>query len=123
VPLQVRLRGLVMTSSDGWTVSAVRTELEKIESLIAAAARLINDGRMIDLGALVQRTQKTCDAAVSLAPRDSKSLLPDLEQVIEHLDGLSDKLNERFGSLPNLQNEAAPDVAASAYCRANEVKR
>lgn len=112
-----------MTSLDEWTVSAVRAELEKIESLVATAARLISDGRMIDLGALVQRTQQTCDAAVSLKPQESKSLLPDLELVITHLDALSDQLNERFGSLPNLQNEAAPGVAASAYGRANEVER
>lgn len=106
-----------MVDSSTWGISDVRAELNKIESLVSAAARLINDGRMIDLGALLRRTQETCDAAVALAPQDGRSLLPSLELVIANLDALTDQLNARFGDLPNLQDEAAPSVAASAYGR------
>lgn len=112
-----------MTSVKGMTVASVRSELDKIESLVSTAARLIGDGRVIDLGALVRRTNETCDAAVKLPPKDGKSLLPDLELVITQLDALSEQLNKRFGKLPNLQNEAPPSAAASAYGRLQEVER
>lgn len=111
-----------MTDSSKWSIADVRAELDKIESLVSTAARLINDGRMIDLGALLRRTQDACDAAVALGPQDGKSLLPDLELIIAKLDSLTDQLNDRFGALPNLQDEAAPKAAASAYGRLQETE-
>lgn len=111
-----------MADPNTWSLSDVHAELDKIESLVSTATRLINDGRMIDLGALLRRTQETCDAAVALPPQDSKSLLPSLELVISKLDALTDQLNTRFGDLPNLQHEAAPRVAASAYGRLQETE-
>lgn len=106
-----------MTKATQLNVDEVRTELEKIASLILTAARLINDGRMIDLDALTCRTDATCNAAVSLPPEDGKSILGDLEAIIGKLDDLAAQLSARFGNMPNLQNEAAPGVAASAYGR------
>lgn len=106
-----------MTSQQIWSLDYTRLELQKIGSLIAAAERLVSEGRLVELGALQTRTQTTCDAVVSLPAAESRSLLPDLEKVIKDLDSLTAKLNERFGDLPKLQNETTPNTAASAYSR------
>lgn len=109
--------GASVTKAKVLTATDVRAELEKIESLVATAARLTNEGRMIDLDALTRRTDETCAAVVALTSAESKSLLPTLETIIAKLDQLAGQLTERFGDMPNLQNEAQPGVAASAYGR------
>ena len=106
-----------MTDMQSPSLSETRSELHKIESLIATASRLVSEGRLIDLSALQTRTQTACNAVVSLAAKESRSLLPDLEKVIADLDILTAKLKEEYGDLPNLQNETAPRTAASAYSR------
>ena len=106
-----------MSESKDWSASDIRSELTRIESLIVAAGRLIGEGRLIDLSALEGRTHAACDAAVALEDETSRDLLPDLERIISNLDTLAEQLANRFGDIPNLQNETAPSAAASAYGR------
>ncbi len=98
-------------------LAQISHELEKVASLVQAATRLVNDGRVIDLKALQDRTAILCDAAVTLPAAESKTLLEPMTDLIQHLDRLTVTLTDKYGGLPDLQTEAQPDTAASAYAR------
>lgn len=110
-----KIWGPGMTEPRPQARSDIEAELSKIDSLIATASRLVNDGRLVDLSALERRIVAACDAAVALPAYDSRPLLPVMKQIIVNLDDLTLHLSARFGDLPKLQGEAAPVTAASAY--------
>lgn len=112
-----------MKHVDPIATAEVQSELDKIESLVTTAARLMNDGRMIDLNALSKRTDDTCAALIALPATESKALLPKLEIILKRLDELTGQLSKRFGDLPNLQDKAKPEAAASAYGRLQDTGR
>lgn len=106
-----------MTKSRPSTFAEITVELEKVDSLVLTATRLVNDGRVIDLKVLQDRTANLCDAALALPAAESKQLLAPMTELIEHLDHLTQCLTEKFGDLPNFSSEARPGAAASAYAR------
>jgi hypothetical protein len=87
----------------------------KVESLIATAIRLLEDGRIVNLAALQGRTKQVCDAALALPRAESRTLVPAMEALLTALDTLAAKLNDRFGDLPSLSGHVGADAAASAY--------
>ena len=102
--------------------SAVGTEsldadLLKIESLIATAVRLIEEGRVVDLTALQERTKHLCDAVVQLPSEDAQPLIPTMESVLTQLDTLTENLTKRYGDLPALSSRIGSDAAASVGSR------
>jgi len=94
---------------------AIQAELLKIESLIATAVRLLDEGRVVELSALQERTKRVCDAALALSREQNRALIPALEALLNALDALTANLNRRFGDIPNLSSPAGADVATSAY--------
>lgn len=108
-----------MTDTRLRSTSDIKAELNRIDSLINAANRLIGEDRLIDLAALESRTHAACDAAIALEGNEGRELLPDLERVISNLDELAENLTRRFGGLPNLNEETTPSSAAMAYGRSH----
>lgn len=96
-------------------IEAIGAELNKIESLIATAVRLLDEGRVVELSALQERTKRVCDAALALPREDSRPLIPALESLLGGLDALTANLSRRFGDLPSLSNLVGADTATSAY--------
>jgi hypothetical protein len=94
---------------------ALKDELLKIESLIATAVRLLDEGRVVDLAALEQRTKRACDAALALPREESRPLIPAMEALLAALDALTANLQQRFAGLPSLSSMIGSDTAASAY--------
>ena len=99
-------------------VDSIQAELLKIESLIATAVRLLDEGRVVELSALQERTKRVCDAALALPRTESRSLVPAMEALLNALDALTANLNGRFGDIPNLSSSAGSDSVASAYGQA-----
>jgi S-adenosylhomocysteine hydrolase len=95
----------------------LNADLLKIESLIATAVRLVDEGRVVNLAALQGRTKHVCDAAVQLSVEDAKPLIPAMESVLTQLDKLTENLNKRYGDLPMLSSRVGSDAAASVYGR------
>ena len=95
----------------------LNADLLKIESLIATAVRLVEEGRVVDLAALQERTKHVCDAAVQLLAPDAKPLIPAMESVLTQLDTLTENLTKRYGDLPALSSRVGSDTAASIYGR------
>jgi hypothetical protein len=96
-------------------VEIIRAELLKIESLIATAVRLLDEGRVVELSALQERTKRVCDAAVRLPKSESAPLIPAMETLLSSLDALTTNLNRRFGDIPTLASMVGADTATSAY--------
>lgn len=111
-----------MTEQAFKDASEITVELDKVDSLVLAAQRLVKDGRVIDLSALQQRTAVLCEAAVALPAKDGKTLLPRMTKLIENLDALTETLTDKFGHLPKQIQDARPQTAASAYERHLESK-
>jgi hypothetical protein len=88
------------------------TELARIESLIAGAHRLLQDGRLIDLSALDSRTRDLCAAVLELPGPEARVMTSKLQGLLGSLDGLSAALQNRFGDLPVMPNHGN---AAAAY--------
>jgi hypothetical protein len=93
----------------------LKDELLKIESLIATAVRLLDEGRVVDLAALEERTRRACDAALALPRAETKPLVPAMEALLAALDALTINLRGRFGNLPTLASLIGSDTATSAY--------
>lgn len=93
----------------------LNADLLKIESLIATAVRLVEEGRVVDLAALQGRTKQVCDAAVQLSSEDAKPLIPAMESVLTQLDALTENLTKRYGDLPALSSRVGSNAAASVY--------
>ncbi len=104
-------------TSDAKSTDSLNADLLKIESLIATAVRLVEDGRVVDLAALQERTKHVCDAAVQLPATDAKPLIPAMESVLTQLDTLTENLTKRYGDLPALSSRVGSDTAASIYGR------
>ncbi len=94
---------------------AIQAELLKIESLIATAVRLLDEGRVVELSALQERTKKICDAALALSREESRPLIPAMEALLTALDALTTNLNGRFCDLPTLASLVGADTATGAY--------
>ena len=98
-------------------MESINADLLKIESLISTANRLVDEGRIVDLAALQERTNQVCDAAVQLAPQDAKPLIPAMELVLTQLDSLTENLTKRYGDLPSFSSRVGSDTAASVYAQ------
>ena len=96
----------------------LNADLMKIESLIATAVRLVEEGRVVDLAALQDRTKHVCDAAVQLPVKEARPLIPAMESVLKQLDALTENLTKRYGDLPALSSRVGSDTAASMYGKA-----
>jgi hypothetical protein len=96
-------------------VESVKAELVKIESLIATALRLLDEGRVVELSALQERTKRVCDAAIRLPRSESTPLIPAMEALLNALDALTANLSRRFGDIPSLSSMVGADTATSAY--------
>lgn len=96
-------------------VETIKAELTKIESLIATALRLLDEGRVVELSALQDRTKRVCDAAIRLPRADSAPLVPAMEALLAALDALTANLNRRFADIPSLSSLVGADTATSAY--------
>lgn len=98
----------------------LNADLAKIESLIATAVRLVEEGRVVDLAALQDRTKHVCDAAVQLPAKEARPLIPAMESVLTQLDALTENLTKRYGDLPTLTSRVGSDTAASVYGRTSK---
>lgn len=96
-------------------VESIKAELIKIESLIATALRLLDEGRVVELSALQERTKRICEAAVRLPRAESAPLVPAMEALLTALDALTANLSRRFGNIPSLSSLVDADTATSAY--------
>ena len=96
-------------------VESIEAELLKIESLIATAVRLLDEGRVVELSALQERTKRVCDAALALPRAESRPLVGAMEALLTALDALTANLSARFGDIPNLSSPTGADTATSAY--------
>ncbi len=97
------------------SVAAIQAELLKIESLISTAVRLLDEGRVVELSALQERTKRICDAALALPKAEAAPLIPAMEALLSGLDALTANLSRRFGDIPNLSSMTGADSATSAY--------
>ena len=96
-------------------IGVIQAELLKIESLIATAVRLLDEGRVVELSALQERTKRVCEAAIRLPKAESRPLIPAMEALLASLDALTANLKRRFGDIPNLSSMVGSDTATSAY--------
>jgi hypothetical protein len=96
-------------------LDTIKAELVKIESLIATAVRLLDEGRVVELSALQERTKRICDTALSLPKAQTEPLLPALEALLASLDALMVNLSKRFGDIPSLSSMIGADTASFAY--------
>lgn len=109
------VKAMETKSPDSPGVGAIDAELLKIESLIATAVRLLDEGRVVELSALQERTKRVCDAAIALPKGEALPLIPAMEALLIGLDALTANLNRRFGDIPNLSSLVGTDTATSAY--------
>ena len=98
------------------TMSAdrVKADLSKLVATISTALKLVEKGNLVDLSALETKTQKVCDAALTLPAEESRPLLPLMKGIIAGLDALEAALEKKFGPA----KRPGTTAAASAYAKA-----
>lgn len=101
-----------MTESIAQSAQAVGLELQKVESLISGAHRLVTEGRLIDLSALDGKVRGLCESVLQLQGPEARAMVSKLQMLLGSLDGLSAALQTRFGDLPVMPSHGS---AAAAY--------
>lgn len=89
-----------MTLPTGQTddITAILEEVDKVESVITTARRLLADGKMVDLTALEGKVGTLCERIVDADLSDSDDVGVALRAVLEKLEQLGDELVNPHGS-------------------------
>jgi hypothetical protein len=83
----------------------LKTEMEKVASLVGTARRLLATGRVIDLSALEGKVRRICGGAIHLGNGEGKSLRPGMEALLDDLDRLAQALRDRHEPAPEARPE------------------
>lgn len=100
------------------TAEPVRTEIDKVASLVFTARRLLGEGRHVDLSALEGKVQEACRDIAALPVPEGRHLLPDLEDLVTALDELAADIDDQFRSMGGVLPD--PGQVAKAYSGQNE---
>jgi hypothetical protein len=103
-----------MTTSSG---AAIAENLSRIESVLEAAQRLLDEGRVVDISALEARTEQMCAEVLALPPAESRGLRSQLEALLARFDALAEALRARFGDLPVLPTARGATAAYAALLK------
>ena len=96
----------------------IHGELEKVASVVAAARRVLSQGRMVDISGLQARVAKLCEAIMEQAPNNAPPLRHAMESLLADLDRLSDDLTRQFGIISGTGEDSNVQKGLSAYARA-----
>lgn len=90
-------------------------EIDKIESLIAGAGRLLTERKQVDLALLEERVQKLCSAITEVPADISRPLAGRLKELLDMLDALETALTDEFGTMIKLAEKDTLDQAIKSY--------
>ena len=100
--------------------SSLEGEIGKIVSLIAAARRLLAEGRVVDLTALEARVGTLCES-IRRAPRNrSGAVTGALKAMIEDLDGLEIDVKRGYQAVTGRLEVETRRQAVGAYHKGRE---
>jgi hypothetical protein len=80
--------------------TSIREEMDKVSSLIGTAARLLDQGAMVDLAALEPKVRQICEAVACLDQDEGRPLRPGLEALIADLDRLAELIERHHSGGP-----------------------
>lgn len=99
-------------------VTAIRTEMQTLASLIAATRTILGDGRAVDLTGFDQRVVMLCQSLQSIDNTDAKALKPGLIALIDDIEQLKRDLLAQHDALGiELRRLGVGHSAANAYTR------
>jgi len=106
-----------MTSPDEQTddITAILEEVDKVESVISTARRLLTDGKMVDLTALEGKVETLCERIVNAELNDSDDVGRALRAVLEKLEQLGDELAVQHDSVGGETADTSVKSAIDAY--------
>ena len=103
-----------MTPPAAVPLADLGAEIDAIRSLIAAARRLLGDGRSLDLGSLERRVGQLC-AALRRSPQAATERTHDpLRTMLADLDLLEDEVRRQLAALARRIDGATASDASSA---------
>ncbi len=97
------------------TTEQISEDIEKVESLITTAQRLLGEGRMVDLGAMEDRVRELTEMFRDADAEVAKPLRPNIEKLIDSLATLESELEVRRRELKNGLEQMKREKAGSAY--------
>lgn len=97
------------------TAADIQSQLEKADSLINAAARLLVDGQMVDLSALEERVRELSQSLTRADGETSKPFIKPVGKLIDSLDQLEKDLAAYQQNLQNGQERMNRQKAQNAY--------
>ena len=101
-------------------ITAIRSELQTIASLVAASRTILADGRAVDLTGLDRRVDALCQSLQSLDAKDARTLKPGLIALIDDIEHLKRDLLAQHEALGvELQRLGVAHKATSAYGRSS----
>lgn len=99
-------------------VTAIRSELQTLATLVAAARAILGDGRAVDLAGFDRRVAALCQSVQSLGVKDAQLLKPGLIALIDDIERLKhDLLAQQEALGTELKRLGVGHKAASAYNR------
>lgn len=106
-----------MTDSNQQDLDAALADMDKVESLVATARRVLADGGMVDLSALQAKVGQLCADARRASPEEQEKVAVALEKLIGALDELAKDLTRQFGTLGGETEDTLRGRAADAYSK------
>lgn len=95
--------------------SEISQQLEKVESIISTASRLVDEGKMVDLAALQDRVAELTEMIKLANPETASPFRPSLQKLIDSLDNLEAGMEALHREVTKAEALMEQKKARSAY--------
>ncbi|MHA1597481.1 MAG: hypothetical protein ACTSV1_02060 [Alphaproteobacteria bacterium] len=96
-------------------ITAILEEVDKVESVITNARRLLVEGKMVDLTALEGKIRTLCDRITAADMDKTQDVGDALKTVLDKLQQLGDEIVEQHGSIGVDPSDTSVKSAIGAY--------
>ena len=104
------------------TAIQLTVHMEKVENLISASKRLIDEGKMVDLSSLGEKIKTLTDDLQRCDPRTAQPFIKPLENLIDSLSEIEKTLMVSHQNMEKTQSEMEHKKARNAYQKGKKIE-
>ena len=103
------------------SLETVKTELQKIDSVLVTARRLLAEGKSVDLSSIEDKVRTICALAEAVDESERPVFLEILERLMQELDAISEEIENKHRDILGTMEGRTASGAAQAYGSARDL--